>query len=806
MRERWKRVKELVVVGNGLAGMRLVSEVLKRDPLSYHVTVFGSEPYLTYDRIRLSQVLAGEVGPDEILVYPREWYEAHHVDVYTANTAQSIDKVRQTVTGSGVSVRYDELVLATGSRPAILPIPGSDLKGVYTFRDIGDCDHLIDAAPNTKRAVVIGGGLLGLEVAKGLIERGVEVIVVHLPEHLMERQLDKDAAYLLQRELETQGMTFLMNRRTVLLRGSTHVEGLQFDDGEIVLADMVVMALGITPETSLARNSGILVRKGIIVDNLMRTSVPHIYAVGECAEWEGRTYGTVAPLFEQAKVLADVLTSTIPQTNFNGYPESTKLKVAGISLVSMGDFQVTPERDVYMMRDARKRHYKKVVFEDGRLVGALLLGDDSWSVALTDMMQHGASFEEFEKFLANPTVTTSAAELPNDSIICGCNGVNKSTIIESILEKRLTSTQEVTFHTGAARSCGGCRPLVQQILENVNGPNHGSEIKETICDCTSMSRDEVVELIRSKHLTTVSEVMSVGQWLDSHGCPKCRPELNYYLKMIWPEDHREVVEDRLVNERMHANIQKDGTFSVVPRIYGGVITAEQLMNIAQVAMKYNVPLIKITGGQRLDLLGVNKEELPDIWSDLKMPSGHAYAKGFRTVKTCVGTDFCRFGTQDAISTGIHLEKHFEGLDMPHKVKMAVSGCPRNCAEATIKDVGIIGVEGGFDIMVAGNGGTKVRSADHLARVTTLQEVTEWSSAFIQYYREEARYRERTSHWVDRVGMDSIRAHLSSEKVRQALVDRLNQARKGFQEPWSQIVSANRENGRYEVIRIGEETV
>lgn len=627
-----------------------------------------------------------------------------------------------------------------------------------------------------------------MEAARGLLNLGMDVSVIHLAPFLMERQLDATAGRLLQNELEKQGMTFLLEKQTEEIVGDDRVEGLRFKDGTSIEADLVVMAVGIRPNTTLGAESGIPVNRGIIVNDYMQTEIPHIYAVGECAEHRGIAYGLVAPLYEQAKVLAKHMCG-IETKPYEGSVLSTQLKVSGVEVFSAGDFNESEEKKAIKVFDEQDGIYKKIVLRGNQIVGAVLFGDSSEGNRLFSMIQKEADISETSKIsilqpLSQEAGTSITAAMSDDEIICGCNGVSKGAIIQAIQEKGCSSTDEIKACTGASRSCGGCKPLVEEILQHTLGSDFdASAQKEAICGCTTLSRDEVVEEIKAKGLSHTREVMNVLGWKTPEGCSKCRPALNYYLGMINPTKYEDDRTSRFVNERMHANIQKDGTYSVVPRMYGGVTNSTDLRKIADVVDKYEIPLVKMTGGQRIDLIGVKKEDLPKVWEDLDMPSGYAYGKTLRTVKTCVGEQFCRFGTQDSMALGIALEKKFEGLNTPHKVKMAVSACPRNCAESGIKDLGVVGIDGGWELYVGGNGGTHLRAGDLLMKVKTNEEVLEYAGAYLQYYRETANYLERTSAWLERVGLSHVQSVLNDPEKRQELNGRMNETLSVHKDPW-----------------------
>ncbi|WEY94981.1 NADPH-nitrite reductase [Bacillus subtilis] len=781
--------KQLVLVGNGMAGVRAIEEILSVAKDEFQITIFGAEPHPNYNRILLSKVLQGDTDIKDITLNDWDWYEENNIQLYTNETVIKVDTENKTVITDADRIQpYDELILATGSVPFILPIPGADKKGVTAFRDIKDTDTMLAASKQYKKAAVIGGGLLGLEAARGLLNLGMDVSVIHLAPFLMERQLDATAGRLLQNELEKQGMTFLLEKQTEEIVGDDRVEGLRFKDGTSIEADLVVMAVGIRPNTTLGAESGIPVNRGIIVNDYMQTEIPHIYAVGECAEHRGIAYGLVAPLYEQAKVLAKHMCG-IETKPYEGSVLSTQLKVSGVEVFSAGDFNESEEKKAIKVFDEQDGIYKKIVLRGNQIVGAVLFGDSSEGNRLFSMIQKEADISETSKIsilqpLDQQAGTSITAAMSDDEIICGCNGVSKGAIIQAIQEKGCSSTDEIKACTGASRSCGGCKPLVEKILQHTLGSDFdASAQKEAICGCTTLSRDEVVEEIKAKGLSHTREVMNVLGWKTPEGCSKCRPALNYYLGMINPTKYEDDRTSRFVNERMHANIQKDGTYSVVPRMYGGVTNSTDLRKIADVVDKYEIPLVKMTGGQRIDLIGVKKEDLPKVWEDLDMPSGYAYGKTLRTVKTCVGEQFCRFGTQDSMALGIALEKKFEGLNTPHKVKMAVSACPRNCAESGIKDLGVVGIDGGWELYVGGNGGTHLRAGDLLMKVKTNEEVLEYAGAYLQYYRETANYLERTSAWLERVGLSHVQSVLNDPEKRQELNGRMNETLSVHKDPW-----------------------
>ncbi|SFB61856.1 nitrite reductase (NADH) large subunit [Cohnella sp. OV330] len=801
--------KKLVMIGNGMAGVRALEHLLKLAPELYEITIFGAEPYPNYNRIMLSSVLAGGTELKDIVINDWDWYSENRITLHVGHTVNRIDTdARKVYSDQGAEAAYDTLIMATGSRPFMLPLPGADKEGVIGFRDIADCETMFEASRSYKNAVVIGGGLLGLEAARGLLNLGMNVSVVHISPNLMNRQLDEPASKMLQKELEAQGMKFLLRKQSELIYGKKRVKGLRFTDGSEVEADLIVMAVGIKPNVSLAKSAGLAVNRGIVVNDYMETNVPNVYAVGECAEHRGIAYGLVAPLYDQGAVLAKRLAG-VDTAGYEGSMTSTKLKVSGVDVFSAGQYEETPGTRALRYQDELDGVYKKIVIQDDKLVGAVLFGDTTDGASLFSIMKKGESIKGKEKelllgFAPGGGAVSPASRLESmadDEIVCGCNGVSKGSIKDAIETKGCATVGEIKACNKATGSCGGCKPLVEGLLSLYAGERAGEAVKEGICGCTSLDRDEIVAGLRRLEPATVKEAMVALEWKQPEGCTKCRPSLNYYMGMLWPERYKDEKESRFTNERYHANIQKDGTYSVVPRIYGGVTTPTELKKIAEVAEKYDVPLVKFTGGQRLDLFGVKKEDLPSMWEDLDMPSGHAYGKMLRTVKTCVGNTFCRFGTQDAIGMGIRLEKEFERMNAPAKVKFAVSGCPRNCAEATIKDYGIVAIDGGWELHVGGNGGVHVRATDLLCVVKTEDEVVEWGGAFLQYYRENATWGERTSVWVERVGVEAIKAVLEDPEERKALHGRIKTSLSYINDPWKEIIQDKELRKNFEALAV-----
>ena len=791
-----KKLK-LVMVGNGMAGVRTLEELLKIAPELYDITVFGAEPHPNYNRILLSPVLAGEQTLDEIILNPLAWYEENGIRLHLGKKVVDVDRRRRIVKAAdGTEEEYDRLLIATGSNPFILPISGKDLQGVIAYRDIADTNTMIDAATRYKHAAVIGGGLLGLEAANGLMLRGMQVTVVHIMPWLMERQLDDVAGRLLQKSLEDRGLKFLIGAQTQALIPDKdgRVSSVQFKDGKEIPADLVVMAAGIRPNTELAEKIGLHCQRGIVVNDTMQTITdPRIYSVGECAAHRGIAYGLVAPLFEQGRVCATHL-AEFGIGRYSGSLTSTKLKVTGIDLFSAGDFSGGADCEEIVMSDPYGGVYKKLVIKDDKLIGAVLYGDTvdgSWYFKL---LREGRKIHDIRDKLmfgesnigdTGHEGNTRAASMLDSDEVCGCNGVNKGAICKAIKEKGLFTLEEVRKHTKASGGCGSCTGLVEQLLMFTAGGDYSkAPTKKAMCGCTDASHAEAREAIKAEHLLTIDSVYRTLGWRTPNGCSSCRPAINYYLISTWPKEAKDDPQSRYINERSHANIQKNGTYSVIPRMWGGETTADELRRIADAVDKYKIPTVKVTGGQRIDLLGVKKEDLVGVWKDIGMPSGHAYAKALRTVKTCVGSEWCRFGTQDSTQMGKDLERALWRMYAPHKVKLAVSGCPRNCAESGIKDVGVIGVDSGWEIYVAGNGGIKTEVAQFLVKLKTAAEVLEYSGAFLQLYREEAWYLDRTVHYVARVGLDYVKKRILDDAPgRKALWERLQFSLDGEPDPW-----------------------
>ncbi|MES2435960.1 MAG: nitrite reductase large subunit NirB [Pseudomonadota bacterium] len=788
--------QKLVVIGAGMASGRVLEQLTELAPDAFDITLFNAEPRGNYNRIMLSPVLSGEKTYAEIVTHDADWYAARGIKTVLGHAVTKIDRATKTVSSAGVETPYDQLIIATGSAPFIIPVQGHKLPGVVTYRDLEDANAMIAAAKPGAKAVVIGGGLLGLEAAAGMQLRGMEVVVIHLMGHLMERQLDPAAGYLLQKSLEARGMKIHCKGATKAILGHERVEAVLLEDGTVYDADIVCMAVGIRPEVRLANDAHLDVGRGITVNDAMQTSDPSIWAVGECVEHNKQLFGLVAPLYDQATVLAQALLGQ--DSAFRPVQTATKLKVTGCDLFSAGDFADGPGREDIVFRDPARAVYKRLVIEGDKLLGAVMYGDTADGNWFFGLIKDGTDITPMRETLifgpayqggAQADPMAAVAALPLSAEICGCNGVCKGKIVDAILGGANT-LDLVRATTKASSSCGTCTGLVEQVMAVTLGDSFTANANPAMCKCTDHTHEDVRRLIKSMALKSIPAVMQELGWRSVGGCASCRPALNYYLIADWPTEYVDDRQSRFVNERNHGNIQKDGTYSVVPRMWGGVTTPSELRAIADAADKYNVPLVKVTGGQRIDLLGVKKEDLPSMWQDLNaagMVSGHAYAKGLRTVKTCVGSDFCRFGTQDSTGLGIKLEKLLWGSWTPAKVKLGVSGCPRNCAEATCKDIGVVCVDSGYEISVAGAAGMDVRETEFLCKATTEAETMEIIAAFTQLYRENSRYLHRIYKWVAKVGLGWCQEQMADLDMRRELYDRFMLSQSVYQiDPWAEL--------------------
>jgi nitrite reductase (NADH) large subunit len=795
-----KSKQNLVVIGNGMAGARAVEEILARGGRDlFNITMFGDEPYGNYNRILLSNVLNGSQEESEIFLNPLEWYRDNGIILHVGVYAESILRRSKCVLGcDGTIEPYDKLIVATGSQSFVPPLEGLTLgdgrykPGVFVFRTLDDCREIAEYARGRGRAAVIGGGLLGLEAARGLQSFGVKVDVIQFAPYLMNQQLDPQAAAILKNIMECMGVGVLLGKNTTAVLGDEAVSGLRFADDTSLGCDMVVIAAGIKPNAEIAARCGLSVQRAILVDNQMRSiDDPEIYAVGECAQHRGNVYGLVAPLWEQAKVLADHITGHKPDAAYHGSKIATKLKVMGVEVAAMGITDAADERDeIVQFTEPKKGTYKKLIIRDGRLAGAILLGDISKAAYLMQAFDRGTPLPEDRLSLlfdiGAPGKQVTVQELPPDAQICNCNGVNKAAILACV-NGGCHSPKAVIEKTRAGMGCGSCKSMVTEIVEwACDGKLEEDPSVHYYVPGVPLTKAELIRACREQNLKSVSAVFQAlaGGKED----PSSKPGLASLLNTIWAGEYVDERDARFINDRVHANIQKDGTFSVIPQIPGGVTTPDQLRRIADAAEKYSAPMLKLTGGQRIDILGIRKEDLPNIWKDLDMPSGYAYAKRYRTCKSCVGTELCRFGVGDSTSLAIKIEQHLQGIDAPAKLKLATAGCPRNCSEAMVKDVGAVAVEGGrWEIYVGGAAGSHVRKGDVLCVVDTHEGVLKYTARFIQYYRENAKYLERTYGFLERVGIEKIRSVVvdDSEGIAFRLDEAINESIAAYKDPWKE---------------------
>ena len=792
--------QRIVVIGNGMAGARVVEEILARGGADkFDIVMFGDEPYGNYNRILLSNVVSGVQDASEIFLNSLAWYETNGIRLHAGVRVFQISRQTKHVYGRGGVVEpYDKLIIATGSRPFIPPIKGiSDetgklRPGVFSFRTLDDCHAMMAAAAQSEKAAVIGGGLLGLEAARGLLTHGCEVHVIHLGNHLMNMQLDPAAGAILGKSMEAMGVTLHLGMSTAAVLGESALTGLIFKDESTLDCDMLVISAGIKPNVELARECGLPVERGIVVDNHMRSPDDFdVYVVGECAQHRGVTYGLVAPLWEQAKVLADHITERNLNAVYLGSKLATKLKVMGVDLASMGIPEPADNQDeVVLFSEPKRGRYKKLVIRNGRLVGAIMLGDLDKVAYLTQAFDKNTPLPDERLSLlfdiGAPGKKITLDEMPADSQVCNCNGVSKGAIGACVSAGK-RSPKLVMEATRAGMGCGSCKGLVADLVTWFCGGEADEDPSvHYYVPSIPLNKKELLESIRAQNLRSVSEVFAVlGDGKDD---APSKPAMASLLAVAWQGRQVEERDARFINDRVHGNIQKDGTFSVVPEMPGGICQPAELRRIADVAEKYHVPLIKLTGGQRIDLVGIKKDDLPDVWRDLDMPAGYAWAKSYRTCKSCIGTEFCRFGLGDSMDLAVKIEKRFRGIESPGKLKLATAGCPRNCSEALVKDVGAVAVEGGkWEIYVGGAAGSNIRKGDLLCVVDTHEAVLLLSGRFIQYYRENAKYKERTYDFVERIGIERIRAVIveDSEKLASALDQALDESAQATRDPWKE---------------------
>ncbi len=793
--------RRLVVIGNGMAGARAVEDVLALGGGDlFDITMFGDEPYGNYNRIMLSNILSGIQDASEIFINPLAWYRENGVTLHAGSRVVAIDRAsRRVLAENGIKVEYDKLLIATGSRALIPPMrgtydaAGTMRDGVFGFRTIDDCNGIMATAKRSKRAAVIGGGLLGLEAARGLLNHGCEVHVIHLGKHLMNAQLDETGGRILRATLERMGVVIHLEKATAEIMGDDAVTGLKFKDGSVLDCDMVVISAGIKPNAEIGHSAGLTVERAIVVDNHMRSvDDTDIYVVGECAQHRGKVYGLVAPLWDQAKVFAEHVTEHNLAAAYHGSKLATKLKVMGVELASMGITEPAEERDeVIQFTEPKRGIYKKLIVRDGRLVGGILMGEISKAAYLMQAFDRDSPLPD-ERLgllfdLGAPAQKVTLDEMPATTQVCNCNGVTKGAI-GACVESGKRSAKAVMAATRAGMGCGSCKTLVAEVVEwFCGGEVEDDPSVHYYVPCIPMAKPELVRAIREMNLRSVSSVFAALAF-DAKPDAVSKPALASLLITLWDDRYEDERDARFINDRVHANIQKDGTFSVVPEMVGGITTPQDLMRIAQVALKYNVPLVKLTGGQRIDLVGITKEDLPKVWADLDMPAGWAWGKSYRTCKSCIGTDFCRFGLGDSMGLAKKIEGKFRGIDSPGKLKLATAGCPRNCSEAMVKDIGAVAIGGDkWEIYVGGAAGSSVRKGDVLCTVDGEDAVMLMTGRFTQYYRENAKYKERTHTFIERVGIERVRAVVvdDSDGIAAALDAAMDASCASVSDPWTE---------------------
>lgn len=752
--------QKLVVIGNGMVGQKFLAQLAESDQAAaFDVTTFCEEPRPAYDRVYLSAYFSGKTAEDLSLV-PPGFFEANNINLRLNDKAVNIDRTaKKVITANGESLPYDKLVLATGSYPFVPPIPGKDRPECLVYRTIEDLEAIKATAAKSRVGVVVGGGLLGLEAAKALKDLGLETHVVEFAPRLMAVQVDEGGGKLLRSMIEEMGVKVHTGKNTQKIEDGTNTTlKMCFADGSELETDLILFSAGIRPRDELAKIAGIAMgeRGGITVNNFCQTSDPDIYAIGECALWNGRIFGLVAPGYQMAQVAVDAITGKL-ESEFKGADMSTKLKLMGVDVASIGDAHGTTKgAQSYSFVDEVNKVYKKIVVSNDNkyLLGAVLVGEAENYGTLLQMMLNNIELPEFPDMLILPQRDGAAApamgvdKLPDSAQICSCNNVTKGQLCCSV-QSGVTELGALKAATKAGTSCGGCTALVGQVM-NAELAKLGIEVKKDLCEHFPYSRQELYHIVRVNGIRSFEEL--VAKFGKGKGCDICKPTAASILASCWNDyilktEHAGLQD---TNDYFLANMQKDGTYSVVPRVPGGEITPDGLIAIGAVAKKFDL-YTKITGGQRIDLFGAQVHELPLIWKELidaGFESGHAYGKSLRTVKSCVGSTWCRYGMLDSVGMAIHLEKRYRGLRSPHKLKMAVSGCTRECAEAQSKDVGVIATEKGWNLYLCGNGGMKPRHADLFASDLDDATLIRYIDRFMMFYVKTADRLQRTSVWMD----------------------------------------------------------
>lgn len=774
------RKTKLVVIGNGMAGVRCVEEILKLKPDEFSVTIFGSEPHPNYNRIMLSKVLQGDTKLADITINDWQWYKDNGITLRAGDPVVRVDTERkQVVSSSGVIAPYDKLLVATGSLPFMLPLPGANLPGVTAFRDIKDCNAMLEASKTYRRAAVIGGGLLGLEAARGLLNLGMQVDVIHINEYLMERQLDREASSMLRRELEKQGMNFLLTKHTEKILGRKRVEGLLFKDGTTISVDLVVIAVGVRPNVRLAAEAGLEIDRAILVNDYMQTSIKDVYAVGECAEHRGMVYGMVSPLYEQGKVLAKHICGTETE-GYGGSILASHLKVSGVDVFSAGEIRDSATDASYKLSNGIKGTYKRVFVKDSKVVGAVLFGDSAEGGKLLGYIKQQSDAVILEQDAAQGsgggTDMEAIAAMSDKDTVCSCNGVSKGEIVSAIRENGLETFEQVRGCTKASSSCGGCKPRVCSILDYTLANEEQPEPpKVTVCGCSNLSHSELREAIaRSSEKDAAAVRRSLG-WQTENGCGVCQAAVSYYMG-VTAFLRKTKAENSSGTDSEHSGASlafsqlADGTYSIMPRMYGGLTTADQLRRIAEVVDRFSIPHVKLTSTGGLDLQGIAAEQVAAVGAALAMPLAVSrYGKPLGTVITGADPKYDSGAWRDSVEMGVRLEWMLEGFAFPAEFSAAVSGSPMHRAGTLTADLGIVGTPAGWEIYAGGSRVKELRAPQLIGVCCGDEEAIDIAAAFAQWYREEAEYGEYAWQWIDRIGLIPLREGLFNGDFRNQLL-------------------------------------
>jgi nitrite reductase (NADH) large subunit len=748
--------KRIIVIGNGMVGYKFCERMTDKDTdEQFQIVTFCEEPRPAYDRVHLSEYFSGKTAED-LSMANLDWYKERNIEIHIGDKAEQIDREKKIVkSAKGIELEYDYLVMATGSSAFVPPVPGVEKEGVFVYRTIEDLEGMTEYAKHSKTCAVIGGGLLGLEAAKAAQDMGMKTHVVEFAPRLMPRQLDEDGGSMLKDIIESRGLKVHLNMNTKNIVGDGKISAMEFADGSVLDVDMLIISAGIRPRDEVAKACGLTLgpRGGILINNQLRTSDPDVYAIGECALHDGMIYGLVAPGYQMADAVSEILLGR--EAAFTGTDMSTKLKLIGTDVASFGNIEPSLPHKNIVISDPHMGIYKKLIIsEDGKLLlGGILVGDADAYGGLLQLYQNQMILPPEPLQLIAPASDDAPSgagvgDLPDSAQICSCENVSKGDICTAI-EKGAASVSDIKKCTKAGTGCGGCMPLVTDLFKH-QMKEAGVEVNNDVCEHFAMSRQDMYQTIRATGITTFKEFLV--KYGKGQGCESCKPAVASILASTWNKPILEEANILDTNDAFLANMQQDGTYSVVPRILAGEITPDHLIILGKIGKKYNL-YTKITGGQRIDFFGAKLHELPLIWKELVeagFESGHAYAKSLRTVKSCVGSSWCRFGVADSTSLAIRIEERYRGIRSPHKLKSAVSGCTRECAEAQSKDFGIIATEHGWNLYVCGNGGMKPRHADLLASDLDEETLIKYIDRFLMYYIKTADKLTRTSVWMDKL--------------------------------------------------------